>query len=275
MYSQTEKSDSEQPWQLEMFRRSLKKQLKLKALLAVVELRSDKECLLITCGDNNGALNWHFQAAGGRWTWADVEEQNLSIISELVEERVYHLDPNRFIFANNQFDLIVCIDVLEHLPDDQPFLKEVHRVLHPNGQAVVTVPNGDQNLLANRIKGWVGMTPDIYGHTRAGYTAQELEAALHQAKYIIQNRSGYSRFFTEMIELAINFMYVKVLPDRKNPLESGQIAPRTSRELKNHGFAYRLYSLIFPVLQIISRMDHFLPAATDNAVIIVASKTRD
>jgi hypothetical protein len=64
------------PWQIEMFRRSIKKQQKLRALLEFLGETTGKKCLLVTCGDNNGALNWHFRKHGGEWTWADVSGEN-------------------------------------------------------------------------------------------------------------------------------------------------------------------------------------------------------
>ena len=51
-------------WQLDMFRRSIKKQLKLAALLDFLSEMDGKKCLLVTCGDNNGALNWYFREHG-------------------------------------------------------------------------------------------------------------------------------------------------------------------------------------------------------------------
>jgi SAM-dependent methyltransferase len=145
------------PWQIKMFRRSLKKQLKLDALLEFA-------------GDLSGALNWYFRAQGGVWTWADVDGDNLEQISQLLGEPVLLLPEDQFPFEKECYDCVISIDVLEHLEDDQPFLLEINRVLKPGGTAIVTVPNGDAMLLANRIKWRVGMIPEVYGHTRAGGT---------------------------------------------------------------------------------------------------------
>lgn len=265
-------SKREQPWQLQMFRRSLKKQLKLDALLDLIGDVTNQKCLLVTCGDNNGALNWYFRAHGGHWTWGDVTGENLTEMGKLLGEPVQHVVENGFSFSDDQFDCIVSIDVLEHLDDDQPFLREVRRVLRPGGKAVVTVPNGDPKLLANQIKWWVGMTPEVYGHTRAGYTVAELRDSLEQAQFKPMDHGGYSRFFTEMMELIINFGYVFVLSRKKKSAEPGQIAPTSSGELKTHGAAYRLYSLAYPVMLLISKLDWLLPARANNAVIVVGLK---
>jgi ubiquinone/menaquinone biosynthesis C-methylase UbiE len=259
------------PWQLAMFRRSLKKQLKLKALLEMMGDTSGRECLLVTCGDNNGALNWCFREHGGNWTWGDVEAENLDEISALLGEPVHKISQEKFQFADGQFECIVVIDVLEHLEKDQPFLREVKRALKPGGRAFITVPNGDPRLLANRIKQRVGMTPEVYGHTRAGYTLDELRQAVQEAGLKPVAGGGYSRFFTELVELLINVAYVRVL-SRKDGARRRNIAPTSARDLKTHGLAYRLYPLVYPFMMFMSSLDRLLEPTTYYAVIVTGLK---
>jgi 2-polyprenyl-3-methyl-5-hydroxy-6-metoxy-1,4-benzoquinol methylase len=261
-----------QPWQLKMFRRSIKKQQKLNALLKLLGDTHGKKCLLVTNGDNNGALNWYFRERGGEWTWADVSGENNDQIAVLLGEPVHAYKEADFGIPDAQFDCVVSIDVLEHLEQDQPFLKEVKRVLKPNGRAVVTVPNGDPKLLANQIKWKLGMTPEVYGHTRAGYTIAELSNSIRTAGLIPQKTGGYSRFVTEMIELVINFGYVRVLSKKRGGAQPGHIAPVSSGELKTHGMAYKIYSLLFPIAWALSLLDNLFPARTNNAVIVTALK---
>ena len=260
------------PWQITMFQRSIKKQQKLRALLEMLGQTAGKKCLLITCGDNNGALNWYFRKHGGEWTWADVSGENNDQISRLLNEPVHEFKDDEFSVPDEQFDCVISIDVLEHLRQDQPFLRELRRVLKPGGKAVVTVPNGDERLLANKIKWRFGMTPEVYGHTRAGYTIPELSDALRQSGLEPNDTGGYSRFMTEMIELAINFGYVRVLAKQHGGAQPGHIAPVSDGELKTHGLAYRLYSLLFPIARAISLLDHLLPTRMNNAVIVSARK---
>jgi SAM-dependent methyltransferase len=261
------------PWQLQMFQRSLKKQLKLDALLQMIgRLDAGDECLLLTCGDNNGALNHHFRAHGGQWTWADVAGENLEEMAAFLGEPVHHVAEAHFPFGDALFDWVVAIDVLEHLPDDGAFLQELRRVLRPSGRAVVTVPNGDARLLANRLKRRLGMTPEKYGHTRAGYTVAELRAALEAAGFAPVAHGGYSRFFTEIVELIVNYGYVFLLSRKSSSDDRGHIAPTTAGELKQHGAAYRLYRAAYPVMRLISSLDRFLPAGGHGAVIVVGGK---
>jgi ubiquinone/menaquinone biosynthesis C-methylase UbiE len=47
---------------------------------------------------------------------------------------------NRLPFKDNFFDLIVCSEILEHIPDHRQAVAEVVRVLKPGGDMVVSVP---------------------------------------------------------------------------------------------------------------------------------------
>ena len=43
-------------------------------------------------------------------------------------------------FQNNTFDCILCSHVLEHILDDNKAIRELYRVLKPNGWAILQVP---------------------------------------------------------------------------------------------------------------------------------------
>ncbi|RYD03376.1 hypothetical protein N752_20180 [Desulforamulus aquiferis] len=43
-------------------------------------------------------------------------------------------------FKNDTFDIILCLDVLEHLPDEIKALEELKRVVRPGGVIAISVP---------------------------------------------------------------------------------------------------------------------------------------
>jgi ubiquinone/menaquinone biosynthesis C-methylase UbiE len=49
-------------------------------------------------------------------------------------------DARQLPFADNQFSLIVCLEVLEHLGDWQAGVRHIHRCLQPDGTAIISVP---------------------------------------------------------------------------------------------------------------------------------------
>ncbi len=44
-------------------------------------------------------------------------------------------------FQDNSFDAVTCFEVLEHVNDPIKSVREIHRILKPGGQLVVSVPN--------------------------------------------------------------------------------------------------------------------------------------
>ena len=84
--------DAAKAWQLDMFNKGLKKQQKLEALKKHLPKLQGESCLLITCGDNNGAMNYHIREWGGKWSWAELEEGGIHAIEDLLREPVVQVD---------------------------------------------------------------------------------------------------------------------------------------------------------------------------------------
>jgi SAM-dependent methyltransferase len=250
----------ERPWQLDMFRKGLKKNLRLKALRRVLHgIEPEERCLLLTCGDNNGAMNYFLRELGGRWSWADLEPQCISEMSALLGDPVHHVIDSVLPFEDAAFDRVISIDVHEHLDNPEKITRELRRVAGDGSQIIITVPNGDESKLAVRIKHGLKMSKETYGHKRVGFTAAELEALMSACRIEPVEVDTYSRFFTEVLELTINFAYVKILNKREREEEDhGEIAPATREKLQSVDKSYRLYSLIFPFYWLLSRLDYLL-----------------
>lgn len=263
------------PWQLQMFRKSLKKQQKLRALLKLVDFNQDRRCLLVTCGDNNGALNWHFKQAGGEWSWVDAEEDSLEQIHAVTGDPVQRMDKDApsLPFPDGTFDMVMTIDVHEHLKNPAAVNRELARVVKPGGKVIVTTPNGDETKTVVRLKHLVGMRPEDYGHIVVGFDVPDLEKQLLAVGLAPYAHSSYARFFTELLELAINFAYVKVLSKRSEAkVEKGQIAPQNQDQIKSVEKQYKLYSLIYPFFWAFSQLDALVSFRRGYAVIVAARK---
>ncbi len=66
--------------------------------------------------------------------------------------------PEILNFADNTFDVAVMIEVIEHVEAKRAVLAEVHRVLKPGGQLILTTPNADSILLKLKQR----LSPSIY-----------------------------------------------------------------------------------------------------------------
>jgi SAM-dependent methyltransferase len=80
-----------------------------------------------------------------RVTLCDIEPRAIELARELHGERIARYDvvePGaRLPYADASFDLVVSMDVVEHLPDPVPWLREALRVLRPQGTLMLTTPN--------------------------------------------------------------------------------------------------------------------------------------
>jgi SAM-dependent methyltransferase len=265
---------SDTKWQLLMFKKTLKKKLRLAYLKKHLgNLTENRSCLLVTCGDNNGAMNYQLREIGGKWRWADLEDKSITEMSELLGEEVLHVTDKYLPFPDEHFDCVVSIDVHEHLVEPDPFTSELRRVAKLGGKIIITVPNGDESKIATRLKNLVGMTKEKYGHVREGLDLPELNK--HMAKNGIQPyaESTFSKFFTEMLELSINVLYVQILSKKsKAKVESGTIAPATRDQLKSIEKTYKIYSLIYPFFWLISKMDFLFYVSRGYVVMVEGRK---
>jgi 2-polyprenyl-3-methyl-5-hydroxy-6-metoxy-1,4-benzoquinol methylase len=265
----------ETPWQLRLYSKSLKKKQKLRTLRKRVRDLEGKQCLLITCGDNNGAMNYHIREWGGKWVWAEMEETHIKTIESLVQEPVVKINPSAdaLPFPEQSFDYVLVIDCHEHLHDTKPFNREIARVMKAGGRVVVSVPNGDENKLAVRIKRLVGMNEKEYGHVVVGYEIAQMKEQVAEAGLAPGGSSSYSKFFTELLELCINFAYVKVFSKKsKAEVKEGTIAPTTEDQLKSIEKTYKMYSLVYPFFLLFSKLDSILFFTTGYAVVVDARK---
>ena len=71
---------------------------------------------------------------------------------------IINIETDRFPYKSNTFDLVLCSEVLEHLPHSpMPALKEMFRVAKPGGRVLITTPNITRSI--NLGKMLLGKSP--------------------------------------------------------------------------------------------------------------------
>jgi|TARA_Y100000031_G_scaffold157149_1_gene216774 SAM-dependent methyltransferase len=66
---------------------------------------------------------------------------NLDISSNAKADVSHNLNEFPYPFEDNSFSLIEADHVLEHLGDSAKVMKELHRILEPNGKLIIRVPH--------------------------------------------------------------------------------------------------------------------------------------
>ncbi len=214
-------------------------------------------------------MNYFLRELGGCWSWADLERDGIAEMSLLLGEHVHYVSEENLPFDDESFDRVVSIDVHEHLNDPEKITRELCRVAKKGAQIHITVPNGDESKIAVRVKHALNMTKETYGHKRVGFTVSQLKELMTACQIEPVADSTYSRFFTEMLELSINFVYVKILNKHNDDDKAhGEIAPATKEKLEAVSNSYRLYSVVFPIYWLISKLDYLLVGQEGYCVLI-------
>jgi SAM-dependent methyltransferase len=80
------------------------------------------------------------------------------------------------------FDLITCLDVIEHTPDDRVTLRELHRVTRPGGYLLLTVP-AYQALWSQH---------DEANHHFRRYNRRMLTAAARESGWTVERMTSFN-----------------------------------------------------------------------------------
>lgn len=253
---------SAREWARALFGRSLLKQRKLAELVRALGPSAGLRCLDL--GSDNGVVSLLLRERGGSWASGDLTEEAVASIRSLVEADVHLVAGDRLPFTDAAFDRVVVVDMLEHVPDDEAFARELARVTKPNGRLVVNTPHLKRTLL-RRLRHALGQTDAKHGHLRPGYTPARLGELLAPGFELEAHRT-YSRFFSEAVDTALNWGI-----ERLGKSSSAKGVVVTGGDLARHRKAFRAYGLVYPLAWALSRLDALVPAS---GYMLIATLTR-
>lgn len=245
-------TNPENEWAVKLFNKSVLKQQKFKQITAFLGPTKRLHCLDI--GGDNGVISYMLRMNGGRWASADLDGASVEAIKHLVQTDVHQIDGNRTSFRSNEFDRIAIVDFLEHIPNDEQFVAELYRIMKPGGMLVINVPNIKNGLLRN-LRNALGQTDEKHGHLRPGYTINSLETLLGD-KFLLIKSKTYSKFFSELIDVAIVSMVSIIKKDKNGNSQKGLIV--TDQDIDRSASMFRFYSFIYPFIRLFSMLDALL-----------------
>ncbi len=261
----------EEPWQLRLVKKSIKKKEKLRLMERTVPVRSDRTALDLGCAQ--GILGYFARRRGGFWAHADEDLANLRTAKALLGPDLVQLRGESLPFKDAVFDLVLCLDYLEHIDNDDRAVAEISRVLKPGGELVAVTPHTGPFFSLHKLRAAVGLRLEDFGHKREGYSIAGLEAKLRRARLIVEKKVTYSRFFSEFFELLLNFAYVKLLaPKPAGKRRDGHIRPASGDEFQAQRKPFALYSILYPVVWTLSRLDTLLFFQKGYSLMIWAKK---
>ena len=125
-----------------------------------------------------------------------VKELNLPNVEFILDDVI------SFAAPSSSFDLVLNIDVLEHLPDYRSALKSFYRLLKPGGYLYLHTPQPDQPRIFRRFRSW-----EHQDHVFEGFTPNQLEQDLNLVGFgtaeITETFHFFGRFAWEVNHLAL------------------------------------------------------------------------
>jgi SAM-dependent methyltransferase len=159
----------------------------LHRVIARLRLRSTARILDAGCGSgrNMVELARYGSVTGVELSPLAIDAARSRRVGEVFAGSVSEMD-----LPDHSFDLAVCLDVIEHLPDDRAALSELRRVVEPGGALIVTVPAYQ----------WLWSAHDVANEHHRRYSRHALLAAASDAHWRCERVTHFNSF---LLPLAI------------------------------------------------------------------------
>jgi len=191
--------------------------------------RRDLRILDVGCGTGMMLVE---MARLGQAQGIDASEEALAFCRRRGLTAVQNGNVLRLPFADNSFDVLTGVDILEHIDDDVGALREWRRVLKPGGRLFLFVP----------AHPWLwSLQDEISGHRRR-YTARLLKRVVEEAGLTVERQSYVSTYLLPVIVLGR--IWLKALRRFRDIKTENTLHPAWS-----NGLLRRVFSAEIPLLR--------------------------
>lgn len=193
------------------YRLSFADDYRLRSLTESISLGSGR-LLDIGCGGGriSEALPYYYKK--GKIYGCDVSATAITYAKKMGSGKVTYapMKTKRLPYKDNFFDVCICLDVLEHVPDVNFFLKEVRRILKKDGKFFVIVPCEGQPFTYTWIFGKLGigdkLTFRYFGHIHSEFTHEYVLKLLKKHGFSIGKVRYSEHTFYQVAHLLIFFL---------------------------------------------------------------------
>jgi 2-polyprenyl-3-methyl-5-hydroxy-6-metoxy-1,4-benzoquinol methylase len=168
-----------------------------------VRIRSTDTIIDVGCGD--GGIIAFCARQGSEVIFIDRDEEKLAATEERIKRSPAHAyraiasDCNPIPLADGTGDVVICTEVLEHVPDPGKFLGELIRITKPGGQLLVTVPDArSEKLVGSSAPAGYFEAPN---HIRV-FAADELRELMLEAGLQIESEQLMGAFWSMYLSLS-------------------------------------------------------------------------
>jgi len=178
------------------YKLSFKEDYRLRSLVKTIRI-SKGNLLDIGCGGGRFTESIPYYFPKVNIHGCDVSSTAISYAKKLGSGKVKYdvIKNKRLPYKNNFFDVCICLDVLEHVPNIKFFLSEVKRVLKKDGKFFLIVPCEGERFtytwFFQKLHFGQTLTHRYMGHIHPEFTHKSVINILRKNGFGIQN-TGYS-----------------------------------------------------------------------------------
>lgn len=170
---------------------------RLRVRKIIHEIGNVKGKKVLDVGCEAGYVSMKIAERGAHITSIDVCEPALEQFRAKIKGKHYEQSitimnamAHKMPFEDNSFDVVVCTEVIEHMPEVDTCFAEMHRVLKPGGKLVITFPNENLRRKVYPVAKMFGINTDVEEHvTLFEYTFPQIKDLLKKRFEIAK---GYS-----------------------------------------------------------------------------------
>lgn len=229
------------------YKLSFKDDYRLKRLTENIKLKKGR-MLDIGCGGGLLTESLPFYYPEVKIYGYDVSKTAINYAKKFGSGKVTYKTGNKRIpFSSNFFDVCICMDVMEHIPDVDFFLKEVKRVLKKEGSFFLVVPCEGQPFTFTWFFKKIGIGSNLtyknWGHIHPEFTHEVVIKLLEKHKFKIENKSYSEHFFYQVANLLTYFLPKQIMDfclgqNASKYYDRGVVEKQVKRERRKDIFDY-------------------------------------
>ncbi len=184
--------------------------MRIRLVLEIMR-RFSRNSRILNAGCGYGILDMELARRGfNNLTLIDIDASRIGEIEHRINE--YPLFKERLTaqtgsvtnlpFAENSFEIVISSEVIEHVPDDALMMRELGRVVESGGYVLITTPSNSKSNAKDF---------HTYGHTKPGYTIEELGSLGKQAGLKLVETRYYLYSLGKQVVIIHNLLHYKIL----------------------------------------------------------------
>jgi len=171
--------------------------LRWRALKHIFKSEIENGCTILDIGGYDGFISYNLNSIfpDCKIVVVDIDSSGLKT-AESHGLNILYASALDLPIQNNSVDIVLCLDLIEHIEDDNKLIKEISRVLKKTGKVILTTPikRGDLIPLIGEDK--MNEIHKKWGHVRKGYGIEQLKTLFQNNELAIIKAGKYFNLFS-------------------------------------------------------------------------------